>query len=234
MLNLKSPILQQTLIFLLLAACVALTTSFPFIDVLLLNNSLGEASLTELAQAFFLFSCCSLWLRIAIKAPSLRGGCILIAGFYAALLIRELDYYFDAIRHGAWFWFALASTAASLYYAWAWRNSVANGLKAFISHPAAGYTLCGFVAVLVFSRLFGMSLLWQGLLEQHYVMVVKSAVEEGSELMGYTLCLFSSVWFCLGLKRAPQMLFESQRNPVSSAYVDNDWKWSLQQISRTR
>ncbi|MBK4713813.1 MULTISPECIES: hypothetical protein [Tenebrionibacter/Tenebrionicola group] len=214
MLRRKCPALNTFIIFLLLANCAALSVGILFVDVLCLHNHVGEISVTEFTQEALLLACAALWLRSALKTPALRGGCILIAGFYAALLIRELDYYFDAIYHGAWLWFALITTAAALWFARRWRHSVLPGLNAFTRHPASGYTLCGLVTILIFSRLFGMSAFWQTLLGDNYVMAVKTAIEEGTELMGYTLCLFSSVWFCPGLKTKTRALLLNRPAPL--------------------
>ncbi|EOW9564629.1 transporter, partial [Enterobacter hormaechei] len=55
--------------------------------------------------------------------------------------------------------------------------------------------LSGLLAVLVFSRLFGMQVLWHDILEHGYMRVVKNVVEEGSESFGYMLCLAASLGY---------------------------------------
>ncbi len=61
--------------------------------------------------------------------------------------------------------------------------------------PWYGILLSGLLAVLVFSRLFGMQVLWHAILEHGYMRVVKNAVEEGSESFGYMLCLAASLGY---------------------------------------
>ncbi|WP_058912891.1 hypothetical protein [Entomohabitans teleogrylli] len=193
-------IVKQFLIFLLLAALTGLISSFVLIDVLWLESGVREISLTEISQELFLLITAALYLRCAIKREEIRGGLLLIAGFYATLFIRELDYWFDFIQHGAWLWFALSATGLALFAAWKARDSVARGLATFILHPGFAYTLCGLVTVLIFSRVFGMTMLWETLLNDGYANIVKTSIEEGTELLGYTLCLFSACYFSL----APQ------------------------------
>lgn len=206
----QSPILKQFVIFLALAVCIALSTSFLFIDVLWLHNQVKEISLTEISQELFLLANVVIFIFCARRSPGMRGGLLLIAGFYAALLIRELDSFFDMLHHGAWFWFALASTALFLILAANWHASVKPGLLAFTRHPCFAHTTSGMVVILVFSRLFGMTELWDGLLQGGYLNVVKTAIEEGTELIGYTLCLFSSAWFALSLQPQRQVAPERE------------------------
>ncbi|CAK6466123.1 hypothetical protein KLEPA_00100 (plasmid) [Klebsiella pneumoniae] len=64
--------------------------------------------------------------------------------------------------------------------------------------------LSGLLAVLVFSRLFGMHGLWYSILEEGYARVVKNAVEEGSEFFGYMLFLTASIgYYCYFRYLAP-------------------------------
>lgn len=207
----QSPILKQFVIFLALAASVALSTSFIFIDVLWLHTPVKEISLTEISQELFLLANVAIFIYCARRSPGMRGGLLLIAGFYAALLIRELDGFFDMLHHGAWLWFALASTALFLILAANWQPSVKPGLLAFIQHPCFAHTTSGMVVILVFSRLFGMSELWGALLQDGYLYTVKTAIEEGTELVGYTLCLFSSAWFALSLLPQRQVALQTAR-----------------------
>ncbi|CDL60957.1 FIG00731417: hypothetical protein [Klebsiella pneumoniae IS39] len=53
--------------------------------------------------------------------------------------------------------------------------------------------ISGLLAILVFSRLFGMHGLWYAVLEENYARVVKNTVEEGSESFGYMLCLTATL-----------------------------------------
>ncbi len=232
----QSPILKQFVIFLALAACVALSTSFLFIDVLWLHNLVKEISLTEISQEVILLANVAIFVFCAVRSPGMRGGLLLVAGFYAAMLIRELDYFFDMLHHGAWFWFALASTGFFLILATNWHASVQPGLLAFIRHPSFAHTTSGMVVILVFSRLFGMTELWDGLLQDGYLNVVKTAIEEGTELVGYTLCLFSSTWFALSLAAQRQEALEPERE-VRMARFDTGRRepevWARESPSRS-
>lgn len=42
---------------------------------------------------------------------------MLVGGFFLCMLIREMDFAFDALWHGAWVWFALAVALVCLWYA---------------------------------------------------------------------------------------------------------------------
>ncbi|QLO78096.1 hypothetical protein HV306_13805 [Klebsiella grimontii] len=73
----------------------------------------------------------------------------------------------------------------------------APSLAQYTRTPWYGLLISGLLAILVFSRLFGMQALWLAILDGGYVRVVKNVVEEGSESFGYMLCLTASIgYFC--------------------------------------
>lgn len=163
------------------------------IDVNILKNGLSEVSLTEIVQESILLLIVLIHLVAARKQPDMRQCNVLIAGFFMAMLIRELDGVFDLIHHGSWVWFALIVSIIAAAYAARQPQRVLNQLTQYTAKPAFGMMLSGLLATLVFSRLFGMSLLWHSLLQDGYVREVKNMVEEGTELFGYILCLAASV-----------------------------------------
>ncbi len=85
---------------LLLVFCMAMV----YIDVAWMHNALHETSFTEITQAGMLTLLAALFFRAASQRPEQRSALILVGGFYSCMLIRELDYLFDLIRHGAWRW----------------------------------------------------------------------------------------------------------------------------------
>lgn len=177
--------------FLSLATSIAILCLH--IDVNILKNGLSEVSLTEIVQESILVFIVLIHLVAARKQPDMRQCNILIAGFFMAMLIRELDGIFDLLHHGSWVWFALAVSIIALTYAFRQPQRVLRQLTLYSTKPAFGIMLSGLLATLVFSRLFGMSLLWHSLLQDGYVREVKNMVEEGTELFGYMLCLAASV-----------------------------------------
>ena len=118
---------------------------------------------------------------------------MLVGGFFLCMLIREMDFAFDALWHGAWVWFALAVALVCLWYAARHIAATLRGLADFVTHPGYGMMCAGLLCILVFSRLFGMSVLWQTLMLDGYNRVVKNMVEEGCELLGYGLCLLATL-----------------------------------------
>jgi hypothetical protein len=69
----------------------------------------------------------------------------------------------------------------------------------------------GLVMLLCHSRLLGMTVLWQGLLGEHYVRVFKNVVEEGSELLAYTFILFASLSYAAQSIREPAAVWVTAR-----------------------
>ena len=53
----------------------------------------------------------------------------------------------------------------------------------------------GLVLLLIYSRLFGMTALWHGLLSENYVRVFKNAAEECTELLAYTLIMAAALTY---------------------------------------
>ncbi|PHM29134.1 hypothetical protein Xbud_00579 [Xenorhabdus budapestensis] len=166
-----------------------------FLDVNYLHNRVSEGSLTETFQELSLFIIASLLFHEAVHNLKLRASLILIAGFFSCLLIRELDACFDKIFHGAWSWFAIPLAVVCIVYACTQRQKPLVGLVYFTRHQSYGMMVCGLLCVLVFSRLFGMGALWQGLMDEHFNRTVKNMVEEGCEMLGYVLCLIATLWY---------------------------------------
>lgn len=111
------------------------------------------------------------------------------------MLIRELDALFDLISHGSWVWFALITALLAIIRPVMHFRTTLEQLAKYTQSPWYGILLSGLLAVLVFSRLFGMQVLWHAILEHGYMRVVKNAVEEGSESFGYMLCLAASLGY---------------------------------------
>ncbi len=188
-------ILKRLLLAVACALAVAAGVLILFSDVIWFHDFVRENSFTEIAQESILLILALLFFGHARKEPSRRHSSVLIGGFFSCMLIRELDFAFDAIAHGSWVWFALFTTFACLGYAFSNKEKALEGLAAFMRHPAYGMMLSGLLCVLVFSRLFGMHQLWQGLMLDGYNRLVKNMVEEGTEMFGYVICLLSGIWY---------------------------------------
>ncbi|TDB63124.1 hypothetical protein [Photorhabdus khanii] len=181
--------------FVFYALILSIVIGLLFIDVVYLQNAVKESSLTEIAQESILFVISAVFLLEARKNSQLRPALVLVSGFFACLLIRELDSIFDQIFHGAWVWIAVPLALICIFYA-VYRGRVTLvGLTHFARHQSYGMMVSGILCVLVFSRLFGMGVLWQGLMLEDFDRTVKNVVEEGCEALGYYLCLIATFWY---------------------------------------
>ena len=181
------------------AVGVAIILQAPFIDILILKNTITEISVTELLQVSILTVIAGIFIYLSRHHPirETKYGMILIAGFFACAVIRELDFITDQLSV-SWFHFVLAIVFYMLFLAWRHRNML-YGVAHFCKSESYYIMVCGLLTVFVFSRLMGMSMLWQNLLNESYLRVVKNAVEEGAELFGYTLCLLSALRYAVSL-----------------------------------
>jgi len=184
---------REITVFVLAALFLALLILPIYIDVAWMNDALHETSFTETLQEIMLAVIAALFFITAHRRPAQRGALTLVAGFYSCMLIRELDFVFDAIQHGSWIWFALAVTAGCLAVALRTPKKTLHALARLLQHRSWPVMASGFLVVLVFSRLFGIHALWQHLMLGDYNRVVKNMAEEGTELLGYGLCWLASV-----------------------------------------
>lgn len=191
----KQALLNHIVNILLLCAGAFLVVGVIYLDIAIFKNNVGEISATEIVQEMVLFAVSALFFWQVARHPALRGGMMLIGGFFGCMFIRELDAAFDLIYHGSWVYFASLLALFCIVRAAFTPKTTLRGLSAFLAHPACHYMVCGLVLVLVFSRVFGMNAIWKVVMEGEYVRAVKNIVEEGTEFMGYVLCLGSAVAF---------------------------------------
>ncbi len=191
----KDITIKQGIFYILIQAGVIILAAMIFrADILLFGFAVGEDSLTEVTQQtlLFLMACCFVY--ISIINPQQRHFHILLAGFFTCMLIRELDQFFDrTVQHSFWVYPALLVAFASIVYALKEKNAAVTALRAFINHKCF-YGLCNaLVIILFFSRLFGMEDMWQEIMAENYNRQLKKIIEEGVELLGYSLLFYSSL-----------------------------------------
>ncbi len=196
-------IVKRLLLVVFCVLAVASGVLILFSDVIWFHDFVRENSFTEIVQESLLLALALLFFVHARKVPSRRYSSVLIGGFFTCMLIRELDFAFDGLAHGSWVWFALFTAVACISYALRNKQKTLEGIAAFMRHPAYGMMLSGLLCVLIFSRLFGMHQLWEGLMLDGYNRLVKNMVEEGTEMFGYILCMLSTVWY---LSHRPERL----------------------------
>ncbi|CDL22699.1 FIG00731417: hypothetical protein [Klebsiella pneumoniae IS53] len=166
-------LLRSLLFFFGAAVAAALAVLCLWVDIRVFGNDIPEVSLTEVVQESVLAVIVLVHLLLARKYAHLRYSNILIGGFFLAMLIRELDGLFDLLSHGSWVWFALLATAGSLLLPLRHLRQTLSQLAEYTRTPYYGMMISGLLAILVFSRLFGMHGLWYAVLEENYARVVK-------------------------------------------------------------
>ncbi|MCG8473311.1 MAG: hypothetical protein MI742_15830 [Desulfobacterales bacterium] len=155
-----------------------------------LTGRFMEESLVEMLQiVVLLFTGLLGWVSGKV-APQLRALSTLIMGLATMAVVRELDAVLDRmVFDGAWQTLVLGIAALTKYHISRCRVSLSENVKGFIPTAAFGVMASGSMMVLVVSRLLGRATLWKVIMGDGYMRIVKLAVEEGLELMGYTLIL---------------------------------------------
>jgi hypothetical protein len=177
----------------LLALVMATPVALLYVDIRLLGNGVGEWSLVELTQLGFLAATVLAFVRRARARVDERGFAVLAAGFFGCMLVRELDAVWDLVFHGLWPILVATLAGASLAYALRHPHDTLAATARFLVSRSAAVMTVGLVLLLVYSRLFGMTALWEGLLSENYVRLFKNAAEECTELLGYTLVMASAL-----------------------------------------
>ncbi|MCQ2444235.1 MAG: hypothetical protein MJ061_01905 [Mailhella sp.] len=195
--------------FFFLCACAA-GLFLVFVIDMASSVSFKEYAPTEICQTLLLAACTAILFLEARRRPGMRRALVLAAGLTGCMLIREQDFFLDFIAHGCWKWPALALAGGCLTYACTDVRNTLRGMAELVRHREFPCLAVGLMVVLVYSRLFGMGMLWNGLLgsvagispesAHEAVRLAKTAMEESGELLGYMLIS----WFVWKFRRQPQ------------------------------
>ncbi len=181
-------------VFLSLAALIV--TVCVYLDAIWIGDGVPENSFTEWTQELLLLAVVVLFFHSALRAPDSRPFLVLVAGFFACLLIREWDAAIDRVHPGFWKWSAMAVAAVCIAYALRprHRHTLLPTAARFCVARAMPFLSLGLVVLLVLSRTFGSGqLIWQELLGDGYTIDFKSTIQEGLELFGYLLIFYGAV-----------------------------------------
>ncbi len=191
--------LQQFLLLSLLVTLPILALAFDLIymqhGVINLDQGISESSATELLQETLLFCTTLSFAYTAYKDPSVRHFSVLITGFFACMLIREFDGLLDTIQHGFWVYPATLVALFSIIHALKAPDKTLSAFAKFVQSRHFISLSIGMTLLLVFSRIFGMGDLWQGILGPDYERIIKRVVEEGLEVLGYTVIFYAAMGY---------------------------------------
>lgn len=179
----------------LLALIMATPVALLYADIQWLRDGVGEWSLVELTQIGLLVTIVLAFVRVARAREDERGFAVLAAGFFGCMLIRELDAVWDLVFHGLWSLLVAVLASAALAYALRQRQATLAAIARFLASRSSTVMTIGLVLLLIYSRLFGMTSLWHGLLSENYVRVFKNAAEECTELLAYTLIMAAALTY---------------------------------------
>ena len=160
------------------------------------NDTYGtsEFSMVEIIQLMLLLTCGLLMGWVARSSHTQRPLAILFGGLALVFLIRELHYFFDQYIIDN-LWQVLAGISGALLIAYSFRHLKRLNIALARIWPSPGLTLifAGAVILFAYSTLVGHEPLWQAMLGDAYARIIKLAVEEFIELIGYLLWLIGTI-----------------------------------------
>lgn len=156
----------------------------------------GENSVLEYLQVIILlFAALSAYLAGYLNPSRATLSAMLVAAACIAC-VREFDFALDRyLFDGAWQVLVFMILLIAGLRAWQHRDELKSTLLDFLQRPSFGLMVGGFITVFVFSRLLGRQVLWRAIMGDNYMRLVKTAVEESTELLGYTLICIGTLEF---------------------------------------
>ena len=154
----------------------------------------SEFSAVEIIQLLILLTCGLLMGWVARHSHTQRPLAFLFGGLALVFMIRELHYFFDQYIIDN-LWQVLAGIVGALLIAYCFRHLKRLNIALARIWPSPGLTLifAGAVILFAYSILVGHEPLWQAMLGDAYARIVKIAVEEFIELIGYLLWLIGTI-----------------------------------------
>ncbi len=160
------------------------------------TDSLGtsEYSPIEQMQPLILLACCALMLWVALYCPAQRTIAVAFGGLSLAFMVRELDYFFDRVIVDN-LWQVIIGIAFALVVVYLYRHYRKFQIALARAWPSAGLVLlfAGFCILAGAVHLVGHEPLWQSIAGEGYRRVIKLAVEEFAELLGYLFWLIGTI-----------------------------------------
>ncbi len=154
----------------------------------------SELSPVEMIQAIILAACGIIMAWVARYCPSQRPIAFGLGGVALACLIRELDYFLDRYLADN-LWQVLVAIVGSLVIVYVYRHRRRLRIALARIWPSPGLSLLysGAVILFAYSLLVGHEALWMSILGDDYQRVIKLAVEEFIELVGYFLWMIGTI-----------------------------------------
>ncbi len=158
----------------------------------------SECSPIETIQPLILATCTAMLAWVARYCPSQRPIAVPFAGLAVVFFIRELDYFLDRLfTENAWQIPIGIIAALVIVYTYRNRRRLRIALARLWPSPGLALIFAGAVTVFAFARLVGQEALWMSLLGDDYRRVVKLAVEEFIELLGYFFWMMGTIEYAL-------------------------------------
>lgn len=176
----------------------------------------SEYSPVELIQPGILALCGLLLAWVARYYPSQRPIAFTLGGLALAFIIRELDYFLDRYVADN-FWQAMTAIVLALVITYTFRHRKRFRIAWLRMWPSPGLTLlfAGAVVHFAFVLIVGHEPLWQAILGDDYRRVIKLAIEEFMELIGYFLWLIGTIEYVFQARalayRDPQPVAQKRR-----------------------
>ncbi|MDH3747052.1 MAG: hypothetical protein OER97_02500 [Gammaproteobacteria bacterium] len=172
----------------------------------------SEFSPVEMIQPLILAVCGLLMCWVALNFPSQRPLAFPFGGLALAFLIRELDYFLDRyIADNLWQVLIGIAGALVIVYTYRHRRRLMIALARIWPSPGLALLFAGAAILFAFVRLVGHEPLWQSILGDDYRRLVKLAVEEFIELIGYLLWLVGTIEYTY------QVRSMAEREPQAAA-----------------
>ncbi len=161
----------------------------------------GEDGRIEVAQVVLLGLGFALSVLMAATRARSRPLSVLLAGFLAAMIVREHNNYFkDHVGDNVWQAIVGFVLVVTLAIAWRWRKNLGRALLDLVSGPAFGWLSAG-VLLTLFGQLTDEVELWDFLLGEGYPYAARRSIEECFELVGIYFFLVGLLEHYLALGR---------------------------------
>ena len=179
----------------------------------------SEFSAVEIIQLLVLAACGLLMSWVARHSHTQRPLAFLFGGLALVFMVRELHYFFDQYVADN-LWQVLAGIFGALLIAYCFRHLKRLNIALARIWPSPGLTLifAGAVILFAYSMLVGHEPLWQAMLGDAYARIIKIAVEEFIELIGYLLWLIGTIEYVYQSKAL------LEREPKSAAVKRREYR----------